>query len=139
MTHTFSILLVEDDDPLRRCLTEVLAMQGWRVHSTGVGTEAVEIARANHVDFSILDLHLRGMTGIDVLLEIAREVRPLPSILMSGQASSEEAAAAMRAGAFTFLRKPLEMRDLLSTVENLIKSRLGGAQRGPLKNPPKTI
>ena len=131
MVHTFSILLVEDDDPLRRCLAEVLAMRGWRVHSTGIGQEAIEIARSRHVDFTILDLHLRGMTGIDVLTKIATEIGPLPSIMMSGQASQEETLAALRAGAFSFLRKPLEMNNLLSTVEQLIRTRLGGSGPRP--------
>jgi two-component system response regulator AtoC len=101
------------------------------VHSTGHGAEAVEIARAIHVDLSILDLHLRGMTGIDVLTKIATEIGPLPSIMMSGQASQEETLAALRAGAFSFLRKPLEMNNLLSTVEQLIRTRLGGSGPRP--------
>lgn len=131
MSQTFSILLVEDDDPLRRCLTEVLATRGWNVHSTGVAQEALEIARRFHVDFSILDFHLRGTTGVDVLQAITREVRPLPSIMMSGQASQEETAAALRAGAFTFLRKPLELHNLLSAVDQLIRMRLQGRPSHP--------
>ena len=131
MAQNLSILLVEDDDPLRRCLTEVLATRGWHVHSTGVAQEALEIARRCHVDFSILDFHLRGTTGLDVLQAISREVRPLPSIMMSGQASQEETAAALRAGAFTFLRKPLELHNLLSAVDQLIRMRLQGGAPNP--------
>ncbi len=126
MTRPFSILLVDDDDPLRRCLAEVLAMRGWHVHHTGQGQEAIEMARALPVDFSILDLHLRGMTGIDVLRQIAREVRPLPSIMISGQASQEETAAALSAGAFSLLRKPFELKDFMATVQLLIQQRFGG-------------
>lgn len=126
MTRPFSILLVDDDDPLRRCLAEVLAMRGWDVHHTGLGQEAIEMARALPVDFSILDLHLRGMTGIDVLRQIAREVRPLPSIMISGQASQEETAAALSAGAFSLLRKPFELKDFMATVHLLIQQRFGG-------------
>ena len=83
------------------------------------------MARNLRVDFSILDLHLRGMTGIQVLETFARLGRPLPSIMMSGQASQEETAAAMSAGAFTFLRKPLDLKHLLSTVDLLIRQRFG--------------
>ena len=74
-----------------------------------------------------MDLHLRGMSGIQVLQTITREVRPLPSIMMSGQASQEETDLALSAGAFTFLRKPLDMKHLLSTVELLIQQRFGGS------------
>jgi len=134
MSQNFSILLVEDDDPLRRCLAEVLAARGWNVHSTGVAQEALEIARRCHVDFSILDFHLRGVTGLDVLLAISREIGPLPSIMMSGLASQEETAAALRAGAFTFLRKPLELHNLFSAVDQLIRMRLQGGN-SPTQNP----
>ena len=125
MTKPFSILLVEDDDPLRRCLAEVLADQGWRIHSTGLGQEAVLLARAVPIDFSILDLHLPGMSGLDVLQAMAREGLFFPSIMMSGQATREETLAALHAGVFTFLRKPLDLHDLRSSVQQLIQHHFG--------------
>ncbi len=125
MSRPFSVLLVEDDDPLRGVLTEYLASLGWTVHSTGLGQEAVRWARTTAFDFSILDLHLPGMTGLDVLRAISQLKsqggRPLPSIMMSGQATREETHAAVREGVFTFLRKPLELDELRLSVDRLIR------------------
>lgn len=121
MSHPFSVLLVEDDDPLRGVLTEYLLSHGWNVRSTGMGQEAVQWARKTAFDFSILDMHLPGMTGLDVLRAITSQGRPLPSIMMSGQASQEETSAALREGAFTFLRKPLELDMLRLSVHQLIR------------------
>ena len=112
MPRPLSVLLVEDDDPLRACLTEVFGEQGWQVHGVARGDDAVRLARALPIDFSVVDMHLPGMSGLDALRIITCEVRPLPWILMSGQATVEDTAAALRAGAFTFLRKPLDLRDL---------------------------
>jgi DNA-binding response OmpR family regulator len=125
MVRSFSVLLVEDDDPLRRSLADVLAAQGWSVYPTGSGREAVELARLHPLDFSLLDLHLPGMSGLDVLRTIRNEVRPLPSIMMSGQASQEEAMAALNQGVFRFLRKPFDLHHLRQAMDLLIHHHFG--------------
>lgn len=121
MTRAFSVLLVEDDDPLRSVLLELLHQRGWHVHATGRGDEAVEIARRVRVDFSILDLHLPGLDGVEVYRRIASEIRPVPSILMSGEATREEARRALELGIVEFLRKPLDLQMLRRTLDELVR------------------
>jgi CheY-like chemotaxis protein len=121
MARRFSVLLVEDDDPLRGVLRELLGTWGWHVHATGEGIEAIALARQIAFDFSILDLHLPGMDGVEVLRTINSEVRPLPSIMISGEASEEETRIALQMGVFTLLRKPLEMTRLRLTLDRLIQ------------------
>lgn len=125
MFQSFRILLVEDDDSLRECLSEFLGDHGWLVGAVAHSEEAVWLARRQRFDFSILDFHLPGMTGLELFQQLAA-IRPLPAILMSGLASAEEAAAARHAGFFTFLRKPLELERLRQAVQALIHSNFGG-------------
>lgn len=125
MSQTFRVLLVEDDDSLRCCLGEFLADHGWNVAATAFGQEAVDLARRQRFDFTILDFHLPGTTGLQLFQQLMA-IRPLPGILISGLASAEEAAAARRAGFFTFLRKPLELERLRHTVHQLIQTHFGG-------------
>ena len=126
MPRRFCVLIVEDDDPLRRCLAELLVAQGWSVHPTASGLEAVELAKTYTLDFSLLDLHLPGITGLEVLRRIARQGRVLPSIMMSGQASREEARLALAEGSvFKFLRKPLDLEHLRGSMELLIQHHFG--------------
>lgn len=125
MSQTFRVLLVEDDDSLRCCLGEFLASHGWEVAATAYGQEAMALAKRNRFDFSILDFHLPGTTGLEVFQQLLT-IRPLPAILMSGLASTEEAAAAHRAGFFTFLRKPLQLEHLRHSVQLLIQTHFGG-------------
>lgn len=129
MKPGFRVLLVEDDDPLRGCLDELLASQGCHVAATAFGAEAISLARRRPFDFSILDFHLPGMTGLEVLMAI-HAFHPLPSIMMSGLASQEEAAAARAAGVFTFLRKPLDLAELRRTMDQLVLHHFGGSS-GP--------
>ena len=125
MRQSFRVLLVEDDDSLRCCLSEFLASHGWEVGAAGSAAEAMSMVWRQRFDFSILDFHLPGMTGLDLFQQLA-SVRPLPSILMSGLASAEEAAAERQAGFFTFLRKPLELERLRQSVQLLIQTHFGG-------------
>lgn len=140
MPQSFRVLLVEDDDSLRGCLSEFLGNQGWEVGATGTAAEALHMIRRQRFDFSLLDFHLPGMTGLELFQRMAA-FRPLPAILMSGLASLEEAAAAQHAGFFAFLRKPLDLPRLRSSLQMLIQTHFGGplaptvAQRPPAKPP----
>jgi DNA-binding NtrC family response regulator len=125
MSQSFRVLLVEDDDSLRVCLDEYFASRGWSVTATAFGKEAIMLARSQRFDFSILDFHLPETTGLEVFRTIAA-TRPLPAILMSGLASADEAAQAMQAGVFSFLRKPLDLDHLRRAVETLIQHHFGG-------------
>ncbi len=131
MAQSFRVLLVEDDDSLRGCLAEFLASQGWDVRATGFAKEALHMMQRQRFDFSLLDFHLPGMTGLELFQRIAlmRQVSsmvPLPAILMSGMASAEEAAAAHHAGFFAFLRKPLDLLRLRLSLHLLIQTHFGG-------------
>lgn len=125
MSQCFRVLLVEDDDSLRACLGEFLDGLGWTVGATAHATEALTLARRQRFDFTLLDFHLPGMTGLELFQQLAA-VQPLPAILMSGLASLEEIAAAQHAGFFTFLRKPLELERLRHSIERLIQTHFGG-------------
>ncbi|MFY9341931.1 MAG: response regulator [Planctomycetota bacterium] len=141
MVQSFRVLLVEDDDPLRSCLGEFLASQGWEVGATGLAREALRMVSQRRFDFSLLDFHLPGMTGLELFQQLGAR-RPLPAILMSGLATPEEAAAAQHAGFFAFLRKPLDLARLRHAIELLIQTHFGGplvdraARPGRLSGPP---
>lgn len=125
MSQSFRVLLVEDDDSLRCCLTEFLAAQGWDVRATAFAHEALRLATRQRFDFSLMDFHLPGMTGLQLFQQLVAQ-RPLPAILMSGLASPDEATAAHHAGFFAFLRKPLELERLRRSLEQLIQTHFGG-------------
>ena len=133
--QSFRVLLVEDDDSLRVCLGEFLQGQGWQVAAAGDGKEALRLARSQSFDFSILDFHLPdGTTGLEVFRQI-RTFHPLPAILMSGAANRDDAALALQAGVFTFLRKPLELGHLRQSVQLLIRHHFGSPPGWPLPHP----
>lgn len=135
MSRPFSVLLVEDDDPLRSLLIDLLRQRGWQVHALSRGDEAVEVARQVSIDVTILDLHLPGLDGLEVYRRICAEIRPVPSILMSGEATREEARRALELGMVEFLRKPFDLRQLRQALD-LLARRVPGNEATPSPNPP---
>ena len=139
MSRRISVLLVEDDDPLRDVLCELLRQWGCFVYPTGRGEQALELARRVTIDVSILDMHLPGTTGVEVYRSISQEIGQLPAILMSGEATAEEAQRALDLGMFDFLRKPIEAGRLRQCLDLLIQAHFGTHRpsRKPPSDPPR--
>lgn len=126
MSKPLTVLLVEDHDPLRQILSELLAERGFRIFSTERGERAIEMAHEVQPDLGLLDMHLPGTTGLEILLTIRREIGPMPAIMMSGEATRSEKEAARRAGVFEFLHKPIGFDHLNHTLDLLIQTHFDG-------------
>ena len=114
------MLLVEDDESLRETLVRFFSSQGFQVHQAGSGTEAVAIARKEKISFSIMDINLPGLSGIEAFKFITAEVGRIPCIFMSGDATQEIMEKALSVGGFTFLSKPIQMHLMRYSVERLL-------------------
>lgn len=122
-----SLLLAEDDESLRETLVLFFSSQGFQVHQAGTGTEAIEIAKKEKISFSIMDVNLPGLSGIEAFRSITREVGRMPCIFMSGDATQEVMERALSVGGFTFLSKPIRMDLMRYSVERLISKFFPGA------------
>jgi len=85
------------------------------------GVRAIAIAQRTVIHAGILDVHMPGLTGIETCRRLHRLVGRLPLILMSGAANEGLRLDALSAGAATFLPKPLDLRVLLRTLEELVR------------------
>ena len=120
MTKPLRVLIVEDHDPLRQILVELVRGRGYLAFAADRGPDALGIARREQLDIGILDMHLPDTTGLELFETIQREIRPLPSIMMSGEATASETDAALNAGVFSFLRKPIAIDHLQRSLDLLI-------------------
>jgi DNA-binding NtrC family response regulator len=130
MTDAPNILLVDDDERLRRAAGKVLAAGGYHVVSAATGREALEQLKQTAVALVISDLRLPDLDGI-ALLKQARELVPEAEVVMiTGHASIEKAVEAMRLGAYDFIEKPLDSAALLKTAAKALeKQRLASENR----------
>jgi DNA-binding NtrC family response regulator len=124
------LLIVDDDDELRDTLARRFARAGLPVTTAESGEEALgKIARAEF-DVALFDLHLPGMSGLDLLAKF-KEAQPEAEVLMlTAHGSIETAIEAMRRGAYDYLTKPFQFPDLEVHLEKAYeKARLSRRQR----------
>ncbi|MBM3736846.1 MAG: sigma-54-dependent Fis family transcriptional regulator [Acidobacteria bacterium] len=115
------ILIVEDEDKLRRVMELQLRSAGYEVDQARSAELAVPSIPA--ADVILSDLRLPGMTGLDLLAQMKKMHATAPLVVMTAFASVETAVEAMRAGAFDFLPKPFSMDHLMAVVQKALDYR----------------
>ena len=108
-----SRLLVVDDDESLRWVTKVqLEQSGYAVDAAPDGREALELLQQNGADLVITDLMMPGMSGLDLLKEIRSEYPDLAVIVVTAFGTVETAVEAMKAGAYDYITKPVNIDEL---------------------------
>ena len=115
-----SILIIDDEDNLRKTLTRILLNAGWKVTGAATGTEALKLAKLNHFDLVYLDLRLPDMHGIDILRELRKFDNQLPVILLTAYGTMNSAVEAMHLGATDYLLKPVEPEALINLTKTIL-------------------
>ena len=117
------ILLVDDEDTIRLFLEKTLREEGYEALTAATGAEALEITRSELPDLVLLDLKLPDMSGLDVLRQIKEEVPEVCVIMLTAFGDIETAVTAMKKHAFDFVSKPVNLEQLLITIEKGLESR----------------
>ncbi len=122
-----SVLVVDDDESFRSYLGAFLTQRGYDVETAVSGERAIARLRAaNQPNVLILDLMMPRVGGIEVLEEMARSRRTVPTIVLSGMGQVNMVVKAMRLGASDYLVKPFADEDL----ERAVQSALDESQAG---------
>jgi two-component system response regulator GlrR len=114
------ILVVDDDEGLLHLLKMRLSAEGFAVTSCTTGHEALVEAKKKMFDLAITDLRLRGEDGLDVTEELLRIHPQLPVIILTAHGSIPNAVEAMQRGAFGYLTKPFDDKELKATIEKAL-------------------
>lgn len=111
------ILVVDDDEGLLHLLKMRLSAMGFAVTPCTTGQDALSAARQETFDMAITDLRLRGEDGLDVTEELLRTQPGLPVIILTAHGSIPNAVEAMQRGAFGYITKPFDDRELKATID----------------------
>ncbi len=118
-----TVLVVDDDRTGRETLAEAVAEMGYQVNSAATGEEALEVLRQTDVDIVLTDLKMPGMDGLEVLAR-TKMIRPDAFvILVTAFATVDTAVSAMKAGAYDYVMKPIDLRQLRVLLERACDSR----------------
>ena len=117
------VLLVDDEKEFADALAERLRGRGLHAGTANSGDEAVARLKEESFDVIILDMVMPGKDGIETLNEI-KQVRPLVEVvLLTGFGTLDTAVSSIERGAFYYLKKPVEMRELLENIVNAYKRK----------------
>lgn len=119
-----SILVVEDDSILAGNVCTYLERNGWDAQSCGSAEEAIRLVETLRPDGVVADHTLPGMSGLEMLRRLLEIDPKIKVVMMTGDDSAQTAVAAMKAGAYDYLTKPVAMAEL-----NLVLERAIGARR----------
>ena len=118
--RSYRILLVDDDMASLEVLGEVLTRAGYDAVSAETGYEALEIVREVSIDLALLDFNLPDTTGAELLQQIKRFQPNVPAIIMSANTSQGVKFDVFEAGAYTFISKPIDLRQLMGCVSRAL-------------------
>jgi DNA-binding response OmpR family regulator len=120
MTLQNTILIVDDEDRLRLSLSLILQKENYRVETAANAEDALDCLQLHKYDLMFLDLNLPGMSGIDLLVEVHRQVPHMPVLILTAHAALESAIQAVRLGARDYLIKPVEPVLILIRVAEIL-------------------
>ncbi len=113
-----TILLIEDHAPLRRNLSDILALEGHRVLEAATGPDGLRAAREQRPDLVLCDIMLPGCDGMEILAALRGDAATsaLPFIFLTAKGEPHDIRAGMNLGADDYLPKPVVRRDLLASI-----------------------
>jgi len=115
---TARILIVDDDPGQRSLLNSFLKSQGFETAVVDSGMKALEALRASPFSMMISDVRMPGLTGLETLRQARKEQIMVPVLLVTAFTDVRDAVAAMRDGAVNYLAKPIDLDELLATVQH---------------------
>ena len=127
------ILIVDDEEVLQDVLTGLLSKEGYDTVSARTGEEALTLLEREEIDLVLLDLMLPGISGQEVLQQIAVDDPDQVVVVITAFSSIEGAIEAMREGAFHYIPKPFKNEEVLLTVKKGLEQRRLASENRALK------
>ena len=114
------VCVVDDDAALRESLSDLLRAAGYRAACFESAQSFLDSAERNECACVVADIHMRGLTGIDLAKRVAAAADAPKVILVTGHPEESWRERALYSGAAGFLRKPIESKTLLDLVERSV-------------------
>jgi two-component system nitrogen regulation response regulator NtrX len=121
MTQT--VLVIDDEQAIRKSLREILSFEGIQVEEAADGMEGIKKIESQNFDCILCDIKMPKMDGLEVL-EKAKQIKPdIPFIVISGHGTIETAVDAVKKGAYDYISKPPDLNRLLITLRNAMDKK----------------
>lgn len=115
------VLVIEDDEAIRRGIVDALEFDGYGAFEAGDGREGLDSAVKVECDLILLDLALPGVDGMEILKEVRRTRPTLPVIILTARGEEDDRVRGLRHGADDYVVKPFSVKELLARVEAVLR------------------
>jgi len=123
MVEQARILVVDDDESIRKVLATILEEKGYVVDTAENGRGAIEKSKANFYNLALIDIRLPDMEGIQLLAALKDTIPPMVKIIVTGYPSLQNAMEAVNKGADAYILKPVNMDSVLSIIRVHLKKQ----------------
>ena len=118
-----SLLILDDDDPLRGRLSRAMEKKGFLVKDAKTVAEALQIVKNSTPAFALIDLRLEDGNGLDVVKELSKIKKDCRIVMLTGYGNLPTAVAAVKAGAIDYMAKPVDADDVEAALLALPESK----------------
>ena len=118
-----SLLILDDDDPLRGRLSRAMEKKGFIVKEAKTVSEGIQIVKNSPPGFALVDLRLEDGNGLDVVKEISKNKQDCRIVMLTGYGNIPTAVAAVKAGAIDYIPKPADADDVEKALLALPESK----------------
>lgn len=121
MPRALEIAVIDDDQSFRVALVESLSSLGFGADGYACAEDYIDTIGSKSVHCVVTDIHMPGMSGLDMVRRLAQEGLTTPVVLITARSDPNLKAKAAAAGAVCLLRKPFEISDLIECIEGAVK------------------
>jgi DNA-binding response OmpR family regulator len=115
------VLVVEDDEGIRRGIVDALDYAGYEALEAAEGDTGLDLALNGSWEIALLDIVLPGPSGLDILRQVRRTRPTLPVILLTARGEEADRVEGLRLGADDYVVKPFSVKELLARVEAVLR------------------
>ena len=123
--HKARILIVDDEADIRNALVRILRLEGYHAEEVESGQAALDTLQRYTYDLIVLDMHMPGMSGLEVMQYVREHYPEIYIIILTGQATLESAIVATKSdNVIDYLLKPANNEEFVNTIEIALKKRI---------------
>jgi len=123
MDETARILIVDDDENIRKVLVAILEDEGYFVESAGTAKEAIDMTRKKFFNAALIDIRLPDMEGIELLTKLKDTTPKMRKIVITGYPTLQNAVDAVNRGANAYILKPFDVEKVLKTIAEQLRKQ----------------
>ena len=123
MGETTRILIIDDDENIRKVLTTILEDEGYDVESVDTAKKAIERTRRKFYNLALIDIRLPDMEGIELLTKMKNTTPKIRKIIITGYPTLQNAVEAVNRGADAYIMKPFDIEKVLEAMKDQLKKQ----------------